>query len=448
MKAFHAYDLRGVYGIDIDCDLAYKVAYFIPRLLNADKVLVGRDMRLSSPQLHEAVVRGICDAGADVWDMGLSSTPLVYYGTAKYGFMASVQITASHNPKAENGLKISREGAMPVGYDTGLNRIERWIEEGTEISVAEVRGKVVEFDIKQEYVDFLKCYIEDISDLKTAFDCSNGMASVFVHQLFGDSPIYLYDTPDGNFPNHDPNPFIPENIVDLQKCVINNRLDVGVIYDGDADRVMFVDETGCFIQPDLIIAMLGIYFVKMKGRKGVVLQDIRSTKSIADYLAPMGCEMKTWRVGRAYAAPKLREIDGLWGGEVAGHYYFRDFFFSDSGLLASIIVLDILSYVKSKGKSFSDVIKKIRRYHNSGEMNFTIQDKNKAMKALLEHFTSVEEPMRIFDFDGYRVEFDQWWFNIRPSNTEPYLRFVCEASNRDMLEDKIAQTRDILFKFK
>ena len=447
LKAFHAYDIRGHFGTDLTVDLAYKVAYFIPELLDTKRVLVGRDMRLSSPALHEAVVSGLLDAGAEVWDLGLSTTPFVYYATAKHGFKASIQITASHNPKEDNGLKVSRELALPVGYDTGLSTIERWILEGRPTPVAEQRGTVREFDVRAEYLEFLNSFKKDISNLKIGMDCSNGMASIFVHDIYGDQPLYLYDTLDGSFPNHEANPFQPENVVDLQKLVIAEKCDVGVIYDGDADRVMFVDETGHFIAPDLIIALLGEYFIKERGERGIVLQDIRSSKSVAEYLEPQGIEIAMWKVGRAFAAPRLRELGGVWGGEVAGHYYFRDFFYSDSGLLAGILVLGIVAKLKREGVKLSEIIGRIRHYENSGEINFRVENKRGAMDAVKRHFMEAEPHTAFYDFDGYRVEFKNWWFNVRPSNTEPYLRFLCEAANLELLEQKIAEARAIIEQF-
>ena len=447
MKAFHAYDIRGEFGVDITPEVAYKVAYFVPELLQTGKVLVGRDMRESSPVLHEAVLRGLQDAGADVYDLGLSTTPLVYYATAKHGFKASIQITASHNPRKDNGLKISRENALPVGLDAGLGIIEKWIGEDRPMPVSACRGSVLQFDIHKEYVDFLKGFKENISNLKFAMDCSNGMASIFVHEIFGGQPIYMYDTLDGTFPHHEANPIIPANLVDLQDKVRQEKCDIGLMYDGDADRVTFVDENGCFISPDLIIALLGEYFIKQQGRTGIVLQDIRSSKSLAEYLEPMGAKVELWKVGRAYAAPRLRELNGLWGGEVAGHYYFRDFFFSDSGILASILVLDVVARLKREGRSFSKVMSEIKHYENSGEINFKIERKQEAMDKVKEYFSSEEKPSAFYDFDGYRVEFPQWWFNIRPSNTEPYLRFLCEATTKALLDEKVARASEIIKSF-
>jgi len=444
MGAFHAYDIRGVYNVDFDKETAYKVGYFIPELLGTDKVLVGRDCRTSSPEVHDYLVKGITDAGADVHDIGLSTTPMVYFGTANYGFKASVQITASHNPKEYNGMKVSRENALPVGLDSGLGQIQEWINEGRPTPVAEKRGKVIPMDIHKDYLDFLLKFKGDYSNLKIAFDISNGMAGLYAREIFGDSPSYIFEEMDGSFPNHEPNPLILKNVKPLQNLVKEVGADVGVIYDGDADRVMFVDNEGKFISPDLMIAVLGHYYVEERGLKGTVLQDIRSSKAVGEYLAPMGCRMETWKVGRAFAAKKLRELDGVWGGELAGHYYFRDFFYSDSGLLASMLILRVVASMKAKGITLAELIGKIARYQNSGEINFRIEDKKGAMDAVREFFISRETPTAQMDFDGYRIEFPEWWFNIRPSNTEPYLRFICEASSAALLEEKVGLTKQLL----
>ena len=444
MGAFHAYDIRGVYNVDFDKEVAYKVGYFLPELLSADKVLVGRDARVSSPEIHEYLLKGLTDAGADVYDIGLSTTPMVYFGTANYGFKASVQITASHNPAKYNGLKVSRENALPVGFDTGLGQIQEWIEAGRETVPAEVKGQVHPMDIKADYLAFLLKYKADWSSLKIAMDVSNGMASLFVRDIFGDGPAYIYENMDGSFPNHEPNPLNPANVVDLQNLVGQTKADIGVIFDGDADRVMFVDENSRFISPDLMIAVLGHYFLEERGEKGYIHQDIRSSKAVGEYLAPMGGVMNTWRVGRAYAALKLREIDGVYGGELAGHYYFRDFFYSDSGLLAAILILNVVAKMKEQGVSLSQLIGRIEKYQNSGEINFRVEDKLGAMNAVRDHFMAAEKSSAYMDFDGYRVEFADWWFNIRPSNTEPYLRFLCEATSKDLLDEKVAKVREII----
>ena len=444
MGAFHAYDIRGVYNVDFDKETAYKVGYFLPELLSADKVLVGRDARVSSDEIHEYLLKGITDAGADVYDAGLCTTPMVYFGTAFYGFKASVQITASHNPAEYNGMKVSRENALPVGYDTGLGQIKEWIESGRECPVAQKRGEVRQIDVRKDYLPFLLKYKGDWSGLKIAMDVSNGMASLFVRDIFGDTPSYIYEDMDGRFPNHEPNPLVPANVVDLQKLVAETKADIGIIFDGDADRVMFVDENSRFISPDLMIAVLGHYFLEERGEKGYIHQDIRSSKAVGEYLAPMGGVMNTWRVGRAYAALKLREIDGVYGGELAGHYYFRDFYYSDSGLLAAILIVNVIAKMKAKGVTLSQLIGRIEKYQNSGEINFRLEDKKGAMDAVRDYFMQNEKSTAYMDFDGYRVEFPDWWFNIRPSNTEPYLRFLCEATTKELLDEKVAKVREIL----
>lgn len=444
MGAFHAYDIRGIYNIDFDKDIVYKVGYFLPRLLSTSRILVGRDCRLSSDEIHDYLLKGITDAGADVYDIGLSTTPMVYFGTAKYGFGASVQITASHNPSEYNGLKVSRENALPVGFDNGLGQIKEWIETGTPCPPAEKKGTVRQMDIKQDYLDFLSSYKEDYSGLRIAMDLSNGMSSLFARKIFGDAPAYIFEDMDGRFPNHEPNPLLPGNVEALKELVKKTGADIGVIYDGDADRVMFVDENSRFVSPDLMIAVLGHYFLEEKGEKGIVLQDIRSSKAVGEYLSPMGGTMHTWKVGRAFAARKLRELNGVYGGELAGHYYFRDFFYSDSGMLASILILNVVARMKKQGVSLSKLIAGIEKYRNSGEINFKIEDKQGAMDAVRAYFTEKEQPTASMDFDGYRVEFPQWWFNIRPSNTEPYLRFICEASSQALLDEKVSAVRNLL----
>jgi phosphomannomutase len=444
VRAFHAYDIRGVYGTDFDKEDAYKIGFFLPELLNAKRVLVGRDDRISSPEIFEYLCKGINDAGADVFDAGLTTTPMIYWGTAKYDFDASVMITASHNSKEYNGMKVSGKNALPVGYDTGLNEIEKRINENFTITPKEARGKIVASGFKEDYLDFQRNYLTNLSGLKISIDCSNGMAGLLIKDLLKEQPVYINETLDGTFPNHEPNPLIPENLVQLQETVLKNKSDIGVIFDGDADRVMFVDENAKFVSPDLIIALLGHYFLEEKGLIGNVLQDIRTSKAVGEYISKLGGTMHTWRVGRAYAALKLREIDGIFGGELAGHYYFKDFYYSDSGIMASLLVLRLVNRFKKEGKSFSQVIDTIKKYANSGEINFRVEKKKEAMDAVKKAMTEKEKPDAFFDFDGYRVEFPDWWFNIRPSNTEPYLRLLVEARTEELLAEKVSLIKRVI----
>ncbi len=443
IAAFHSYDIRGVYGKDFDQEIVYKIGYFLPKLLNVSKVLVGRDVRTSSDEIFELLVSGITDAGADVYDAGLATTPMIYFLTAKEKFDASVMITASHNPPEHNGMKISKTNALPVGYDTGLNELERMVLNDA-VQTNGKEGKLIPFDKKDAYLEFLRQYTPDYQDLNITIDCSNGMAGLLIEDILGVHPNYINLELDGTFPNHDPNPLDPKNIVQIQEKVRELKSDIGIIFDGDADRVMFVDENGDFISPDLMIALMGHYFLK-DNPKTKVIQDIRTSKSVQEYLAKWpNSEIAMWKVGRAHAAPKLREIDGLYGGELAGHYYFKDFYYSDSGVLASLIILDVVSKMKKEGKSVSQIISEIKSYANSGEINFKISRKQEAMEAVKEHFTSKEKVVADYDFDGYRIEFEDWWFNIRPSNTEPYLRLLVEARNEDLLLEKVNEIKKLV----
>lgn len=446
MGAFKQYDFRGVFGEDFTTDDIYRFGFFLPALLKADKVLVGRDMRLSTPVIFDSLTRGITDAGADVCDMGMTTTPMVYYFTAKHHFKASVMITASHNPKEYNGLKVSREDALPVGLDTGLGELQRMMQE-QEVVPLSAKGKIIDYPVMREYLEFQKQYHHDCSNLKIVMDCSNGMASILVKDIFGTQPIYMYNELDGSFPNHEANPLEPQNVVDLQKRVLREKADIGVIFDGDADRVMFVDEKGQFIPPDLMIAVLAHYFVEEKNVQGKVIVDIRTSKSVTEYIEKMGREIYTWRVGRAFAALKLREIDGAFGGEFAGHYYFRDFYYSDSAMIAAQVILHVFSEMKKKGVSVSQLIAQIATYRNTGEINFKIEDKKAAMEAMREHFCAQEPYTKFMDFDGYRIEFKDWWFNVRPSNTEPYLRLLMEAKTQALLDEKLAEAKKIVNRF-
>ena len=445
MKAFKAYDIRGVYPDDWNGDDAYKIGYFLPKLLKTNDILLGRDVRISSDEIYEKLSRGICDAGANVINLGITTTPMVYWATARLGLDASVQITASHNPKNHNGLKVSTTDAMPVGYDGGLKKIQLWMET-EEVKPVLTTGVIEDLDLSTEYIQFMRQYIPELRGIKIAVDCSNGMAGLFIRELLGDDHLYINEKPDGLFPGHDPNPLNPANIVQLSNTVTDNKCDLGVIYDGDADRVMFVDERGHFISPDLMIAVLGHKF--LDGRKGIrVLQDIRTSLSVGEYLEKMGAEMHMWRVGRAFAAPKLKEIRGLFGGELAGHYYFRDFNYSDSGILASLHILDVLAGIVAKGQTVSDFIRSINSYANSGEINFIIDDKEAAISSLVNSICAGEKPLRKYDFDGIRLEFNEWWFNIRPSNTEPYLRLLAEAVSEELLMAKLGDIKKILKPF-
>ncbi|MCR5454623.1 MAG: phosphomannomutase/phosphoglucomutase [Bacteroidales bacterium] len=443
-NAFHAYDIRGIYGKDFTKEDVYKIGFFVPKLLDTDTVVIGRDGRKSSPEIHDALIQGITDAGADVHDIGLSTTPMVYFATANYGYKAGIQITASHNPKEYNGLKISRTNALPVGLDSGLDKL---LEMATTLPIAPVekKGKVIEKNINADYIQFQKQYVSpDFKDIKVGVDISNGAAAVIVRDIWQYPFVYINETLDGTFPAHSPNPLMPENTKQMQDLVKEKGLDLGAVFDGDADRIVFVDDKGRHIPPDLIIAAMGEYFFDGKKPDGQVIEDIRTSKAVGEYLTRFGAKMHMWKVGRANAAPRLREINGLYGGEYAGHYYFRDFFFSDSGIMAGSIMLQVMAKLKKQGRKLSDLIDEIGRYYNSGEINFKLEDKRGAMERVKDHYVNQEKPSAFYDFDGYRVEYQDWWFNIRMSNTEPYLRLLCEASTKELLDQKVAEITKLI----
>jgi phosphomannomutase len=444
LKAFKAYDIRGVYNKDFNKNDVYKIGYFLPELLAAEKVLVGYDDRESTPEVFKALAEGITDRGADVYKIGYATTPMVYYGTAKYGYNASVMITASHNPPEYNGLKISRENALPVGYDSGLKELEKMIgtKEIKPVSKKK-KGKILEHDIKEEYIEFQKTYLPDLSDLDISIDISNGMTAIISNQIFGESPHYIYNELDGTFPNHEANPLNAENREDLKELLLENNSDIGLIFDGDGDRVMFLDEKGNFIAPDLIIALLAEYYIKQDRGKNI-LCDIRTSWSVTEHIEELGGKHYLWKVGHAYAKLKLREIDGICGGELAGHYYYKDFFYCDSGVLTALIVLNVLASLKKEGKTISQLISELNNYASSGEVNFKIENKKEVMERLKDYYLEKEEPIEFYDFDGYRIEYNDWWFNVRPSNTEPYLRLVVEAVDQKMLDEKLREIKEVM----
>lgn len=476
MKAFKAYDIRGVYGRDFDSSTVREIGFFLPKLLNAGTVLVGRDDRASSPEVFEALCDGITLSGADVVSIGPATTPTVYFATATQGFDAAVMITASHNPPEYNGLKVCKTGALPVDYSTGLADLEKMIE--GDMAPAQKRGSVTEIDVRGETLDFLRRYLPDLSKLKIGVDCSNGMAGLLIKELLGTKPEYIFDEIDGTFPNHPPNPLEEKNCADLKKLVVDNQLDIGLIFDGDADRVMFIDERGRYVQPDLITAVLAEYYLAPQSPtppsghpsnggdlpqcgnplpggvreagggfpKSRVLHDIRTSKAVTERIIELGGEPHMWKVGHSFAKMKMRELGCIVGGELAGHYYFRDFFNCDSGILTGLIVLSVAARLKADGKPFSACIDGLIRYANSGEINFRIENKDGAIAALVKKFTTEEKPTAIYDFDGYRIEFADWWFNVRKSNTEPWLRLLIEANNQTTLAAKRSAIEAILKK--
>ena len=445
MGIFKAYDIRGIYGEELTPDLAYRVGRSLPTLLHGKKALIGHDARTTSGVLDEALTRGLTEAGCDVDDMGFASTPMVYFFTASKKYDFSVQITASHNPSNYNGFKISRAGARPVGYATGLADLERMVASDLPAK-ASVPGKASKVAYHDEFVSFLKPWIPDLSGLKLVVDCSDGMGALVAHDLFGKDAVYLADVPDGRFPHHPPNPLEEAGRVPVTRAVLDHHADVGVIFDGDADRVMFIDEKGRFVRPDLMIAIMADAFLR-RHPGSPILQDIRTSRGVTEHLVAAGAEPAMWKVGHAFAKVKLRELNAVFGGELAGHYYFRDFFWCDSGELASLVALGEIVAARKRGLSFSELVAPIDCYANTGELNYRVGRKNEAIESVRAHLLSEMEPEKVLDFDGYRIEYPDWWVSIRPSNTEPYLRLIIEAGNEDLLQQKRTEIERYLAPF-
>ncbi len=441
MGVFKSYDIRGVWNREWDAGLARRIGYHLPGLLQAQDILVGRDARESSPEVFEALSRGIREAGCDVTDLGPATTPSVYFATAFYGYGGSVMITASHNPPEYNGLKISRAQAVPVGYDSGLEELER--RAGESVQPAAARGRLKSLDIRADYLRHLEPYRAQVRGIRAVVDCSDGMASLYIHDLARGMEaelLTMYDQPDGRFPHHPPNPLVEANLKDLKARTVQERAQAGICFDGDADRVMFVDEQGRFVSPDLIIGLLGLAFFRPgapEHRGEVVSYDVRTSRGVVEYLRELGAQPVMCQVGHSFAKRLLRERNGLFGGELAGHYYFREHYFCDSGLMAALLVLGILSRER---RPLSELIAGIRRYHGSGEINFRVEAPDRIIAGVREAYPEGE----LSELDGLRVDFPSWWFNLRKSNTEPLLRLVLEATTAQELARRTAELKQAI----
>ena len=388
MGFFKAYDMRGTYGVDFDLETVYRVGCALPKVVGGTRWLVGRDGRTSSPAVHDALVKGLVAAGAEVSDLGICSTPMVYFFTAEDGFDGSVMITASHNPPSDNGLKVSKRGALPVGYANGLNEVERLVKASTERFAADTPVPPVASvpEARDRYLMWQRARLPDLTGLRFAVDCSNGMASLFAAELFP-TALRLNDTVDGSFPSHSPNPLNEAAREQIAACVRAEKLDCGVIFDGDADRAMFVDETGSFIQPDYLIPIVARETrraIDPDGARAVVLHDVRTSRASLEALRADGFMPVMVPVGHAFAKPEMRAREALCGGELAGHYYFSEFFNCDSGVLAAMRILGALADAKRKGQSPSAFLLPIcGKYANSGEVNFRVGDKPAAIRRVL-----------------------------------------------------------------
>lgn len=436
--------MRGTFGVDFDLDTVRRVGEALPGVVSGGRWLVGRDARLTSVSVRDALVEGLRAAGVQVHDMGLCTTPMVYYFTAADGYDGSVMITASHNPPSDNGLKVSARSALPVGYANGLSEVEKAIASMTSVHASSRSCGTGEMSDEwtERYVSWLKSridYSEIVSSgLKIGIDASCGSAGILVRKLFPGAEI-INDVPDGSFPAHSPNPLLPEARLQAERLVREQRLDCAVIFDGDADRAMFLDENGVFIQPDYLIPVVaksclaGLPVPPVGQPK--VLHDVRTSRGAVEAIRELGCEPVMVPVGHAFAKPRMRELGALCGGELAGHYYFSDFFGCDSGVLAALYVLKELAARKKQGVAFSEMAKSISsRYANTGELNFRVEDKDGAIERVVRRAEGFSKVLSVSEIDGVRIDLDIGWVNVRKSNTEPYLRLVAEAADRNVLE--------------
>lgn len=440
MSCFKAYDIRGIYNKDFNKETAYKIGFFLRELFGAEEIAVCRDKRISSDEIFESLSKGIIDSGACVHNYGYTTTPMSYYISWKKEYKTTVMITASHNPKEYNGFKISGPGASPVGNEEGLLKLKELVENG-KITPALKKGEILKFDIKDEYVSFMKKKLKGISNLNITIDCSAGMAGIIAKDIFPKKATYLLDEPDGEFKVHSPNPLEEESRKLLTEQVVKNKSDIGIIFDGDADRVMFVDNKGRFVSPDLMINVLAFAMINKEGEK--VVCDIRSSKSCSDYIKLLGGEPHIWKVGHVFAKKKIREIGALYGGELAGHYYFKEFGCCDSAVLACIYILNTVAEWKRDHINLADFIDEFSSWYSSGEINFTVENKEEMLEKI-KNIYEKEHFIKFYDFDGIRFDFDDWWFNVRMSNTEPYLRLVAEAKSKNILDEKVKEITDII----
>jgi len=419
---FKAYDIRGVYSEQIDEIGAWKIGYACAQFLrsmltgyqrgqaNAQCICVSRDMRTHSTSLQKAMIEGMNSSGANVINIGMIDTPQLYFAINYLGTCGGVQVTASHNPAKYNGFKISGLEARPVGVDTGMEESYELIE-----------------PYKQHVLKFLR---GNVKPLKIAIDASNGMAGRMVPFIFGDLPIEIVELNfkhDGKF-KHEPNPLIEENLAELKEAIIKKKCDFGVCFDGDADRLMMVDEQGNNIGCDLLTALMAGYFLKMSPASAIVY-DLRSSLVVQEEIIKHGGTPRRERVGHAFMKKALRDSHGVFGGELSGHFYYRDNFYADSAMITLVHVLNILT---EADKPVSELIAPLKRYASSGEVNFEVDDKQAMMELLAKKYSDGQ----VDHLDGVTVRFKQWWFNCRPSNTEPLLRLNIEAKDDQMLAEK------------
>lgn len=432
-NVFKAYDVRGLYPAELDEDGAYAIGRAYVEEFEPGAIAIGRDMRVSSPAIAAAVVRGASEAGADVVDVGMIGTEMLYYAVGALGLDGGVVVTASHNPKQYTGMKIVRRGALPVGGDSGLLNIRERALRGPGASAAP--GGVREEDIYPGWADLVLGFVDPaaVAPLRVVIDAANGMAGAMLPPLLDRLPVEAvrcFFEPDGTFPNHEPNPLLPENREFIVARVREEGADLGVAFDGDADRCFFVDDRGEFVPGDFVTALLAESVLEREPGSRIIY-DVRASWAVPDTVAAAGGESLVNRVGHAFIKHRMRKEDAVFAGEVSGHYYFRDYFQADSGTIPMLLVLGLVS---QRAQPLSEILRPFReRYFLTGEINTPVADAALKLQELKERFGPEGE---ISHLDGVSVTARDWHLNVRPSNTEPLLRLNLEARSQALLEAK------------
>jgi phosphomannomutase len=440
-KVFKAYDVRGIYPDELDEEGAYAIGVAYVEQFEPRRIAVGHDMRLSSPAMTEAVVRGAADAGADVVELGLVGTEMVYFAVGELGLDGGIAVTASHNPKQYTGMKIVRRGALPVGGDSGLLDIRQKATAGARHETG-AKGTVTKEDIWPRFVERVLSFVDvdALKPLRVVIDAANGMAGAMLPPVLERLPIdavRCYFEPDGSFPNHEPNPLLPENREFIVANVKEERADLGVAFDGDADRCFFVDDTGEFVPGDFVTALLAESILeKEAGAK--ILYDVRASWAVPETIRRAGGTPLVNRVGHAFFKHRMRDEGAVFGGEVSGHYYFRDFSQADSGVVPFLLMLELVS----KRGPLSAILREYRdHYFITGELNTPVSDVALKLQELKERFGGEGE---VSHLDGLSIDAKDWHMNVRPSNTEPLLRLNLEALSQDLMERKRDQVLEVI----
>ncbi|MBN1556635.1 MAG: phosphomannomutase/phosphoglucomutase [Lentisphaerae bacterium] len=423
---FKAYDIRGIYNDTLTDALARDIGRAFATFTEARTVVIGRDMRPHSEPLFEALAAGLTRQGANVIDVGLCSTPMCYFACGSLEAEASIMITASHNPGEWNGFKLTRDRAIPISGDTGIRDIERICNDKNFAPEPAEAGRVTRRAIGDAYAEHVRAHAAVRRPLKVAADMANAMGTVEAEALKGLIEIDpLFDTLDGSFPNHEANPLKTETLDTLRAKVRAGGYDFGIAFDGDADRVGFVDEQGDVVPMDLVGALIAKDMLRRE--KGVILYDLRCSRAVREVIEENGGTPMKSRVGHAFIKQQMRDHNGLYCGEFSGHFYFRDNYYTESSALAALSVANIVS---AAGRPLSELIKPIRRYAQSGEINSRVRDPESVMKRIQETYRDGEPSF----LDGITVDYEDWWFNVRASNTEPLIRLNVEARTREQME--------------